>query len=455
MNKQLTASSICDILKEAKITNATTILQDADQCSVVFYGLREGAEFRQLFEKRIEGKKIGLLVLCGIGFELEEDLKKENYWVEESELYPCQKSVMDQLYPQKKEPRLVGITGTNGKTTTANLAMQISNLLGHSCIAVGTIGVCGASGKIGEVVGNTTPSYIELRKIVAEHSDCQAIIFEFSSHALDQNRHHDLKIELAGWTSFSQDHLDYHDTLEEYFSAKEKIVEKLVDKKRLYIPASQMELREKLKGKASAAKTLKEQGYAELPLFFQPDFNQENLELALELNRQLWGEFEKIDLSKLSAPKGRFDPLLWGTKMVVVDYAHTPDALENISNAISAAFPEKKLVTLFGCGGDRDKSKRPLMAKAAALHSDKIMITSDNPRSENPDKIIDDIIVGFKGEFERETDRKKAIVLALKGLPENSILLIAGKGHEEYQEVNGVKKEFSDFDCVKKVIDND
>ena len=198
------------------------------------------------------------------------------------------------------------------------------------------------------------------------------------------------------------------------------------------------------------APTLNERKVLNPPLFYQSRYNQSNLEVAMLLVEKIIGQkIESIDLNLLKTPAGRFKIVEIGeTAMAIIDYAHTPDALINIGAAIREAFPLHKLVTLFGCGGNRDKSKRPLMAKAVESFSDRVVITSDNPRDENPEDIILDIIKGMSKSYDAMIDRKEAIIQALDELDEGEILLIAGKGHEEYQEIKGVKYSFSDLQIV-------
>jgi UDP-N-acetylmuramoyl-L-alanyl-D-glutamate--2,6-diaminopimelate ligase len=200
------------------------------------------------------------------------------------------------------------------------------------------------------------------------------------------------------------------------------------------------------------AKTLEERGFSHKPLFYHSSYNQSNAECAFELNQDLWGDdkLKKIKLEDIKTPNGRFSIIeLENHSMAVVDYAHTPDALLNIGSAIKSAFPKHKLTVIFGCGGNRDKTKRPLMGKAVASFADKVIVTSDNPRDEAPEDIILDIIKGIPTSYEAVVDRKKAIHYALESIEEYECILIAGKGHEEYQEIKGVKHLFSDFQIVK------
>jgi UDP-N-acetylmuramoyl-L-alanyl-D-glutamate--2,6-diaminopimelate ligase len=358
--------------------------------------------------------------------------------------------------------KLVGVTGTNGKTTTVNLAMQISSMVGRPAISLGTIGIYDSKGAVSHDLDSTTPSYVELRKIIHSFQDTyQACFMEISSHALIQARLFDLLLDECAWTSFSQDHLDYHKTMEEYFAAKILIERKYLKSQRhLLLPAAEKELISKIQKESpntrfEIVKTVKERGFTKLPLFYHSPYNQSNIELALALNEKLWGEsnLAKIQIEKIETPKGRFSIIeISKNKMAIVDYAHTPDALLNIGLAIKNAFKDYSLTVVFGCGGNRDKTKRPLMAKAVSSFADKIMITSDNPRDEAPEDIIVDIIPGVSGSYDAMIDRKKAIEICLEEMNEYEIVLIAGKGHEEYQEIKGVKTPFSDFSVVQNFI---
>jgi UDP-N-acetylmuramoyl-L-alanyl-D-glutamate--2,6-diaminopimelate ligase len=358
--------------------------------------------------------------------------------------------------------KIIGVTGTNGKTTTVNLAMQIASLAGHPAISIGTIGVQDVNGTLVEDIDSTTPSYVEIRKLIHRFQDKYEVCFmEVSSHALAQNRLFDILLDGSAWTSFSQDHLDYHRTMEEYFDAKLLVERKyLKENQSLLIPVLEKELYETILKRApntriKLAKTLDERGLGktleERPLFYHSTYNQSNVELALQLNADLFGEdaIRNIHLKDIKTPPGRFSIIDLGNEnMAIIDYAHTPDALINIGAAIKNAFPAHNLTVVFGCGGNRDKTKRPMMGKAVSEFANKIIVTSDNPRDESPEDIIIDILAGIKVGYEAVVDRKKAIHAALESLGKKEIVLIAGKGHEEYQEIKGVKHPFSDFDIV-------
>lgn len=438
-----------------EITNITTNLQNAKTSDVVFYNINADEKSWASFHKRMEGAKPGLLVLN----HGSENYKGENtVFVDGTKFLQIQKLVLDQLFPNKNTLKLVGVTGTNGKTTTVNLAMQISAMLGHPAFSIGTIGIQDSKGPIADDLESTTPSYVELRKLIHKFQDKYDVCFmEVSSHSLVQNRLFDLMLDGAAWTSFSQDHLDYHKSMEEYFEAKLLIERRfLKEGHQLIIPHFEEDLYKRVlkvhpNAKVKVAKTLEEMGVKEKPLFYHSPYNQSNVEVALQLNADLFGsdKVQKIDLKNIATPLGRFSLIeLDDNNMAIVDYAHTPDALLNIGAAIKKAFPKHSLTVVFGCGGNRDKTKRPLMGKAVMSFADKVVVTSDNPRDEAPEDIIMDIINGLNGSYEAMVDREKAILHALESMEENEIVLIAGKGHEEYQEIKGVKYPFSDFNIV-------
>jgi UDP-N-acetylmuramoyl-L-alanyl-D-glutamate--2,6-diaminopimelate ligase len=439
---------------ECDLNSITTNLQKATKHDIVFYKLLGNEKAKENFFNRLSKVNPGLIVM-NTGAEF---IKQDNViFVDEDQFLLIQKILCDEFYPNKNKLKLIGVTGTNGKTTTVNLAMQISTMLSHPAISVGTIGVFDVNGQVGEDLESTTPSYVELRKLIYNLQDkYHAMFMEVSSHALDQNRLFDLKLDQAAWTSFSQDHLDYHKSMDEYFQAKLKIERKyLKETAKLLLPKAETEMNGKIQTDSPNTRfkvvpTLKELNISNYPLFYHSSYNQSNAELAIALNVELWGEsLKEFDLNKIQTPKGRFSVVEIGeTSMAIIDYAHTPDALLNIGKAIKEAFPKHKIIVAFGCGGNRDKTKRPLMGKAVSSFADRIMVTSDNPRDEAPEDIIVDIIPGITIGYEAMVDRKKAIITCLDDMEEGEILLIAGKGHEEYQEIKGVKHPFSDFEIV-------
>lgn len=445
---------------ESPLINVTTNLQNSKAQDVVFYQINVRDEKTiESFKKRLIGSNPGLLIL-NHGAEF---VKNDNcIFVDQDQFLKIEKILLDEFYPNKKTMKIVGVTGTNGKTTTVNLAMQIASMAGHPAISLGTIGIQDVNGAVGADLESTTPSYVELRKIIHQFQDKYEVCFlEVSSHALVQNRLYDILLDAAAWTSFSQDHLDYHRTMEEYFDAKLLIEKKyLKENQTLLLPAMEKALYEEILKKApnskiKISKTLDERNNGksleERPLFYHSTYNQSNAELALQLNADLFGEdvLQNIQLKNIKTPLGRFSIIeLQNENMAIVDYAHTPDALINIGSAIKSAFPGHSLTVVFGCGGNRDKTKRPMMGKAVSEFADKIVVTSDNPRDESPEDIIIDILAGIKNGYEAVIDRKKAILAALENIGKKEIILIAGKGHEEYQEIKGVKYPFSDFNIV-------
>lgn len=448
ISKNITAAG-----EKLELLELSTQLQMAANHEIVFYKINNTEKSKQLFKERLSQSKSGLLIITSL-----ENMMLENaIVVSEENFLLSQKRLADQLYPRNPEFKIIGVTGTNGKTTTVNLAMQISSLLHHPAISVGTIGIFDIDGEIASDIEATTPSYVEIRKIIFKmQNKYQAMFIEVSSHALSQDRLYDLKLTEAGLTSFSQDHLDYHQTMDDYFNAKLLVATKYLEETaRLLIPKGNVELQKKVTIPFACPKTLAELQIENYPLFYRSAYNKMNIELAIGLNEKLWNQdLQGLDLNKIKTPKGRFSVIeISETAMAIIDYAHTPDALINIGLAIKEAFPTHRLVVCFGCGGNRDKMKRPLMGQAVASFADRIMVTSDNPRDENPEDIIMDIIKGINRDYEAIVDRKMAILTALDELEEGEILLIAGKGHEEYQEIKGVKHSFSDFKIVQDYVE--
>ncbi len=455
----------------ADITDVTTNLQLADEREVVFYRLGPTDRDREAFYQRLTNSRSmvkGLIVLSSGS----EDFQIDNIiYIPHQDFLKVQKIILDHIYPNKNSLKIVGITGTNGKTTTSNLAMSLAMAYGKKAISVGTIGIFDQLGPLAFELDATTPSYVEIRKIIHHYQDdYDACFMEISSHALVQDRLYDLKLHACGFTSFSQDHLDYHQTMDEYLKAKVLIATKYSSQRnKVLVPENETELIGKLQSirmdsnehlNVVTTPTLSKRGINPLqaPLFFRPTYNQSNLELAMALVEELWGQFpmEKFNLNSLSTPKGRFSIVEFvkpSHSFAIIDYAHTADALQNIGKAIREAYPEYSVTTLFGCGGNRDRTKRPLMGASACEFSDKIIVTTDNPRFEKPEKIIQDIIPGMTKKYHVEIDREKAIRLAINEAREFEIILIAGKGHEEYQEIEGIRYPFSDFSLVKKIVE--
>lgn len=438
----------------------TTNLQHAGPSTVAFYRITD-ASGQKLFSERLSRVDPACLVL---NKELAFKSKTPYIVIRDEDLEAFTDELLGAVYPVDSKIKIIGITGTNGKSTCVSLCEQLVVLAGKKAAALGTIGLT-VNGKERDLkITGTTPSYIDLRRILNSiQSEVDYLFMEISSHAIIQNRLGKLKLHAAGWTSFSQDHLDYHKTMKEYFRAKAQIVNYLSEpSSRIVFPSSEADLKVKMNKYLDAEKKsykvieairLSERGVNLKTPFFKVHYNISNLELSLELLSEEIN-ISAIDFDKLTPPKGRFSIIELSGRYVIIDYAHTPDAIENLASATRKAFPKAKITTLFGCGGDRDKLKRPLMARAAESFSDSVIITTDNPRSEVPIDIINDIKAGLtKSAAVVEVDRKKAILHGITLLGNGDVLIIAGKGHEEYQEVKGEKIFFSDFEIVKKARD--
>jgi UDP-N-acetylmuramoyl-L-alanyl-D-glutamate--2,6-diaminopimelate ligase len=435
-----------NIDSEAKVADITWKTQESDEHDVLFYNLRDNSEKSiETFLKRVGESKYSILITNKQHLLIE---KLENVIVVNNQNFlRVQKLFLDELYPLP-EAKIIAVTGTNGKTTTVDLISQLMVKAGCECISIGTLGLR-KGGKVLETFGLTSPSYIDLRKYLHRYGkNNDYFCVEASSHALIQNRFYEIEFDQSGWTSFSQDHLDYHQTMDEYFAAKETIINHTKGKKVIVSPRSE-ELVSKIK--PERMKVAREVKSFESP-FFKANHNMINLEVALTIMDGLGLKVKNEWLPTLLPPPGRFNVITFKNNYIVIDFAHTPDALENICKSIKESFIDMKLVTLFGCGGDRDSGKRPLMGKVAEKYSDEIIITSDNPRFEDPDHIISQILAGINSKsVTTEVDRKKAIFTALEIL-DGSVLLIAGKGHEETISINGVEHPFSDEKVVREFI---
>ena len=376
---------------------------------------------------------------------------------------------------------LVGITGTNGKTTTATLLHDLYSSIGHKCGLISTV-----TNKVGDISiksTHTTPNPVSLNSLLNEmvNEGCTHCFMEVSSHAVVQNRIHGVQFKGGVFTNISHDHLDYHKTFDAYIKAKKKFFDDLsrdafalvnIDDKNGSVML-QNTLAQKynfaLKTPADFKAKIIENDISGLILNMDGKefysrligrFNAYNL-LTVFATATLLGE-DKLTilsaLSNLSSVDGRFQ-YVKGQKgpTAIVDYAHTPDALENVLSTINSIKKKNaKLYTVVGCGGDRDVSKRPIMASIAARLSDQLILTSDNPRNENPDLILEDMRKGLD-EVERDialsiSDRREAIKLAIKLASSLDIVLLAGKGHEKYQEIKGVRYDFDDYQIASEFL---
>ncbi|MCI6152965.1 MAG: UDP-N-acetylmuramoyl-L-alanyl-D-glutamate--2,6-diaminopimelate ligase [Fusobacterium perfoetens] len=403
----------------------------------------------------------------GIGYFLVKDLRKK-MGIIASNFYD---------YPQNKL-KIVGVTGTNGKTTITYI---LESILGENKIArIGTVEY-----KIGEEVipaPNTTPSSLEIIKICkkAIEKGIKYLVMEVSSHGLDIGRVDMLRFESGIFTNLTLDHLDYHKTMENYFLAKRKLFDLVKDKKNSiiniddeygkkyfqYTNGISYSTKEAADIQGKIKRITREGQEVEIKIFDKVynvnlkllgRYNLYNLLGAIGAVKILGISDEEIieKIDKIHGAPGRFQPVKTEADFtIIVDYAHTGDALENILKSINE-FKTNRIITVFGCGGDRDKTKRPIMGRIAEKYSDIIVVTSDNPRTEEPNEIIKDIVIGLeKDNHIIEINREKAIEKAVELAQKNDIILIAGKGHENYQIIGREKIHFDDREEAIRAVNN-
>jgi UDP-N-acetylmuramoyl-L-alanyl-D-glutamate--2,6-diaminopimelate ligase len=387
-------------------------------------------------------------------------------------------------HPSKKL-KFIGITGTNGKTTTSHLIKAILEADGEKAGLVGTIEY-----KIGEQIipaTHTTPESLELNELFASmvENNCTSVSMEVSSHALDQSRVYGLDFDVAVFTNLTQDHLDYHVTMENYFEAKKilfkhlkpsscavinnddkwgvQLLSSIETKKISYginltADVFAKEVKLSIDGTTFVVSNGQQEYIVSTSLIGR--FNVYNILAAYATGVGLGLSQEQIlaGIKNVKNVRGRFERIIspagW---TAIVDYAHTPDALENCLKTIHDVLPPKNrghIITVFGAGGDRDKTKRPMMGRIAGDYSDLIIVTSDNPRTEVPETIIDDIMRGITRHASvlREVDRHTAIERAINCAQSGDVVLIAGKGHEDYQIIGKEKKHFSDREVVENLL---
>jgi UDP-N-acetylmuramoyl-L-alanyl-D-glutamate--2,6-diaminopimelate ligase len=394
----------------------------------------------------------------------------------------CVGEVATQFYgdPSRKLT-LVGVTGTNGKTTIATLLYNMFRQFGHKCGLLST--VCNYIEGEAIPTSHTTPDPIELNQLLAQmvEAGCEYAFMECSSHAIAQKRIGGLKFKGGLFTNLTRDHLDYHKTLENYRDAKKAFFDGLEkdafavtnadDKNGLFMvqntkaQVKTYSIRSMADFKAKIIECHFEGMYLdidgrEVGVQFIGKFNVSNL-LAVYGAAVMLGKKPEdilVVLSTLKSVNGRLEPIRSPEGYTaVVDYAHTPDALENVLKAIHEVLDGKgKVITVCGAGGNRDKGKRPLMAQEAVKQSDRVIITSDNPRFEEPQDIINDMLAGLDARQMKKVvsivDRREAIRTACMMAEKGDVILIAGKGHEDYQEIKGVKHHFDDKEVVREIF---
>ncbi|HVT86780.1 MAG TPA: UDP-N-acetylmuramoyl-L-alanyl-D-glutamate--2,6-diaminopimelate ligase [Chitinophagaceae bacterium] len=382
-----------------------------------------------------------------------------------------------------EQMKIVGVTGTNGKTTIATLLYKLFTSLGYTCGLLSTV-----ENRIGDNIvpaTHTTPDAISVNSLLKQMQDagCSHVFMEASSHAIHQHRITGLKFAGGIFSNITHDHLDYHQTFDEYIRVKKSFFDSLpsdafaisnADDKRGAVMLQNTNARKYF----YSLRTLAE---------FKGKILENNLTgLVMNINDQevhfrLIGEFNAYNLlavygaaiclneekqeilrclSVLTGAEGRFDYIVSAKEkiMAIVDYAHTPDALLNVLATIKKLKKGfEQVITVVGCGGDRDKTKRPVMAEVACEHSDKVIFTSDNPRSEDPAQIIKDMEAGVGAAARRKyisiVDRKEAIKTAISLAKPEDIILIAGKGHEKYQEIKGLRNHFDDKEVVRELFE--
>lgn len=370
--------------------------------------------------------------------------------------------------------KLVGVTGTNGKTTIATLLFKLFSGLGYKCGLVST--VQNQIGNVVETATHTTPDAISINALLHKMADagCAYVFMECSSHAIHQHRIAGLVFAGALFSNITHDHLDYHNTFDEYIRVKKSWFDGL--------PAAAFAISnaDDKRGAVMLQNTAAKKYFYSLRTM--ADFKGKILENSLaglhltindtELHCRLIGEFNASNLlavygaaiclgqdkqtvlellSSLTGAEGRFDYMVSPVQQIIgiIDYAHTPDALLNVLATIKKLRQgQEKIITVVGCGGNRDKTKRPIMAEVACEHSDKVVFTADNPRNEDPEAIIADMEAGVNAAAKRKymsiANRREAIKTAVTLAQPTDIVLVAGKGHEKYQEINGVKNDFDD-----------
>ena len=431
-------------------------------------------------------KAVGLgavAVLC-------EDLPAESAGEDDSVTYVQVASTEDAVGPvatlfhgdPSRKLKLVGVTGTNGKTTIATLLYNMFRAMGHKCGLLST--VCNYIEDEAVPASHTTPDAIELNKLLARMvgAGCEYAFMECSSHAIAQRRIGGLQFTGGLFTNLTRDHLDYHKTFENYRDAKKRFFDDLpktafaitnLDDKngmfmvqntkatvKTYSTRTMADFRARILECHFEGMYLEVDG-REVGVQFIGKFNVSNL-LAVYGAAVMLGKQPDdilVVMSTLHSVSGRLDPVRSSEGFTaIVDYAHTPDALENVLNAIHEVLDGKggHVITVCGAGGNRDKGKRPLMAQEAVRQSDRVIITSDNPRFEEPQAIIDDMLAGLDQKQMKKVlsivDRREAIRTACMLAQKGDVILVAGKGHEDYQEIQGVKHHFDDKEVLREIF---
>ena len=468
-----------------------TIIGDAESCEITDITIdsrtvQTGSLYAALVGTQTDGhqyidaaiKQGAKAILCNV---LPEKTDADVVYIKSNQVREVLGQMLHQFNNRPSESlTLVGVTGTNGKTTVSTLLYQLFTKLGYECGLISTVEVRIGGDTLEST--HTTPDVVNLHKLIAKMRDakCRYVFMEVSSHAIDQKRICGLHFEMGVFTNITHDHLDYHHTMLEYINAKkaffdgldsdsiaitniddkngEVMLQNTKAKKFTYTLTNIADYRTKIIEDTLDGLHLKINGKE---AFFRMigTFNAYNLTAVYAAAELLGVQGDEIlaHLSTLRGAEGRFDQVTGSIskKYGIIDYAHTPDALLNVLKTIHQIKPSTaRIVTVVGCGGDRDKTKRPEMAKIAAMYSDHTMLTTDNPRFESPESIIEDMEKGIPEDKAQNVlvmlDRRAAIHTASLIAREGDIILVAGKGHEKYQEIKGKKFPFDD----KKILES-
>jgi UDP-N-acetylmuramoyl-L-alanyl-D-glutamate--2,6-diaminopimelate ligase len=437
------------------------------------------ADGHQFIDKAVESGAVA--VVCEV---MPSPAKESIVYVQVENSSAAAGYMANNFFGQPSEKmKIVGVTGTNGKTTIATLLYKLFTSLGYKCGLLSTV-----ENHIGNKIvpaTHTTPDAISLNSLLKQMADegCTHVFMEASSHAIQQHRITGLRFAGGLFSNITHDHLDYHKSFDEYIRVKKTFFDSLpssafaisnADDKRGGVMLQNTHARKyfyslktlaEFKGKIienSLTGLVMDVNGQEVHFRLIGEFNAYNLlavyGAAVCLNED---KHEVLrNLSVLTGAEGRFDYMVSAKNKIIaiVDYAHTPDALLNVLATIKKLKKGfEQVITVVGCGGDRDKTKRPVMAEVACEHSDKVIFTSDNPRSEDPVQIIKDmeegVTIAAKRKYISIADRKEAIKTAINLAKQEDIILIAGKGHEKYQEIKGVKYNFDDKKVVKEIFD--
>ncbi|MCZ2222748.1 MAG: UDP-N-acetylmuramoyl-L-alanyl-D-glutamate--2,6-diaminopimelate ligase [Chitinophagales bacterium] len=469
--KEVQGSTALDV-KDLQI-NSVNVTQDS-----VFIAIKgEKVDGHKYINDAI--KQGAIAIVCE---DLPKKLKENITYIKVDNTHEAVAFMANNFYKEpSKKIKLVGITGTNGKTTIATVLFKLFTKLGYKCGLLSTV-----QNQIDDKIipaTHTTPDAINLNALLAQmvQEKCTHVFMEVSSHAIHQHRVTGLHFTGGIFSNITHDHLDYHKTFEEYIKVKKKFFDDLpsssfaisnADDKNGAVMLQNTNASKyyySLKTAAAFKGKILDNALTGLQMLINDkevhfrligEFNAYNLLAVYGAAKCLGENADNIltTLSMLTGAEGRFDYVI-GNQLIIgiVDYAHTPDALENVLSTIKKLKKGyEQVITVVGCGGDRDKTKRPIMAKIACSLSDKVILTSDNPRNESAEQIIKDMEQGLNSAAKRKSlsivDRRDAIEKAVSLANEEDIILVAGKGHEKYQDINGTKHPFDDKKILQELL---